>query len=259
MSGAIGLPPIPIYLALAAKEQQYVANYAKQDPQAQAAVTYFQNHASKLTTPNALLKDYRSLQVVLGAFNMSGDINKTAILKQLMTQNPADPKSLAQKLLNPNYLRFAQFMSTWNPPPLSNPANVSAIANQFMTASFEQAEGEQAPGLQQALYFKRTIGSVTSIEQIMADPTLLQVAETATNQPDQFGLLDFSQQRNILSKSISMQQFSTPAGINKFIERYLALNELNSNSSSASDSGSGNMTVADLFGSETGSIVSLFG
>jgi hypothetical protein len=132
---------------------------------------------------------------------------------------------------------------------------VSVIANQYMTNNFEQAEGQISPGLQQALYFKRTIGSVTTIPEIMADPTLLAVAETAVNLPQQFGLLNYDQQVQILTQKINLKQFSTSAGIDQFVQRYLALNQENASSQTSSQSGA--ITLANLIGAPIGSTLSI--
>ena len=223
MSGIGGLPPIPVYLAIEKNEQQYAARVEKTDAPTQSNIAYFQSVAPKLTSPQALLGNYRALEVVLGAFGLGSAINETGILKDLMTQNPADPTSLAQQSANPLYLRFAQFLSRWNPPPFSDPKTIQTIISQYQLNQFEQNEGNQIPGMQQALYFTRTIGTITSIDQLMADPTLLNVVETVTNQPQQFGLLDFNQQVAILSKAVDLSKFKNPAYIQKYVEQYLAL------------------------------------
>ena len=253
MSGIAGLAPIPMYLAITKNESAYVAKTAKTDPAGQAAVAYFQKQAPTITSPDALLKDYRSLQVVLGAFGMSGQIGETGLLKDLMTQNPSDPKSFAQQSANPVYQRFAQFMSNWTTSPLANAKTVQTIVSQYQTNQFEQAQGQQMPGMQQALYFARTISSATSIDAIMSDPTLLNVVETVTGQPVQFGLLGFTQQQAILTKAVDVTKFQNPAYVKQYVEHYLALTQENPPASNAP------ATVLDLFGagSSSGGTLSL--
>lgn len=235
MSGyATGLPPVPMYVAIAGNEANDVARFAASSGAVQSAVQYFQAEAPKITTPAQLLGNYRVLQVVLNAFNMSGTIDQTGILKQLMTQDPSAPSSLARQLGNPNYLRFAEYMSSWQPPPFSDANTVQVIANQYKTNSFEQQQGQEIPGMQQALYFRRNIASATSIDQIMADPTLLQVVVTGSGLPQQFGLLDFSQQQAILQKAIDPAKFQDPTYVDRFAEGYLALNSEQSGATSQS-------------------------
>jgi hypothetical protein len=213
-----------------------VKQFAGYDAATKTTIAWFQKQAPTITTPDALLKDYRSLQVVLTAFNMSSDISDTAVLKPLMTQNPADASSLASRSGNPSFQLFAKQMSTWQPPPLSNPASVAAIVNQYATANYETSQGQQDPGMKEALYFRRMIGSVKSINQLMADPVLTKVAVGGAGLPQQFGLLDYSQQVPILTKAIDLTKFTKPAYVDQFVEQYLFQNQA-SQSGAASATG----------------------
>jgi hypothetical protein len=115
MSGSIGgFSPVDLYQLYAAKESTYANNALKANPQEQNLVTYFNANAASVSTPQQLLDNYKLLTVVLTAFNLQGSINDTALLKQLMTQNPASTSSLAQKLQNSSYLLFAKAMSSWS-------------------------------------------------------------------------------------------------------------------------------------------------
>ena len=100
-----GLPPIPTYLSISTNEVADIAAYEKSTPAAQNAVDYLNSVASTLTTPAKLLTNYHALQVVLGAFNIGSSINQTALLQQLMTQDPSTTSSLSYKLGNIDYTR----------------------------------------------------------------------------------------------------------------------------------------------------------
>lgn len=226
MSGATGISAVALYPQLARNEPADVARFEASDPSTKMAIAYFRKQAPKLATPAALLKDYRSLQVVLGAFGMSKDIGSTALLRQLMTQDPTDKASVAARIANPLYTRFAKFMSQWTPPPLSSASAVATIVGQFATNGFEQAEGAQSPGLQEALYFRRMAGSVTSVPQLIGDATLMKVAASATGLTfPQLGVMDYAQQVSVLSKAVDVAKFKTPAYVDQFVQRYLAQNQ----------------------------------
>ena len=255
MSGAVGLPPIPAYLSIVKNEQAAVTRTEAGDVSSQAAARHFTQTAAAIATPQALLKDYQSLTVVLGAFGMSSMIGQTAIIKQLMTQNPTLKTSLAQTSGNALWQRFAQQMSGWTSTstPLKSVTNVSTISAQYLTNQFETKQGKATPGLQQALYFTRTAASSSSVNALMSDPTQLNVVETVLGlDPTQFGALDFQQQQNILTKDVNFKQFSTPAGIQRYAEQYLALTQANPPPVQQT------FSVASLFG-PTSDDTSLFG
>ncbi len=255
MSGSVGLPPIPLYLSIEKNEQTAVTRTEASDVTAQSAVTHFKQAAPTIATPQALLKDYRSLTVVLGAFGMSSMIGETAIIRKLMTQDPTSPTSLAKTSNNALWQRFAQQMSTWSATatPLRSTTSVSTIASQFLTNQFETRQGTATPGMQQALYFTRTASSASSLNALMSDPTQLNVVETVLGlDPTQFGALDFTEQQSILRKDVDLKQFGTPAGIQRYAERYLAITQASPPSVAQT------FTEASLFGSDSSS-TSLFG
>jgi hypothetical protein len=250
MSGIAGYAPIPMYEAYIKNETKYANAAAKADPATQSALAYFQKNAASITTPQALLKNYRVLQVVLGAFGLGGLINEQGILKQLLTQNPMAKTSLVQQMANPAYLQFANVMANWNPPPLSNSKTVSQIVGNYVINQFEAGSNQQMPGMQAALYFTRNIGAVTTIPELMSDSTLLGVAETALGLPMQFGLLSYSQQVGILSQKLNLKNFQSTSYVNQFVQKYLVMNQ-ESSASSATTSPAVNLIGASSMSSST--------
>jgi len=254
MSGSISLPPVPLYESIIKDESTQVAKFASWDPQTKAGVAYFQQVAPGITTPTQLLKNYRALQVVLSAFNMSSVINEPAVLKDLMTQNPSDPKSLVKQMGNPDWTRFATYMSNWNPPPFQSPSTVQTIVSSFQTNQFESNQDQQSPGIQAALQFTKTVTSATTLTQLMADPNLLKVVEGAVGEPQQFGMLGYDEQVRILKHDVDMSQFKTAAGVKKFVEQYLAMNQINPppappnySTTSLFGAGSSGVSIVDAF------------
>lgn len=255
MSGAAILPAIPSYFSISRNESQRIAQYEKSDPQTKSDITYLVKQAPKLTTANALLKDYRSLSIVLNAFGLGENIGQTALLRKLMTQDPTSKTSVAYELGNPALTRFAKAMGQFTPPPFASAGNVQAIVTAVGTNNFEAAQDSQSPGIADALYFKRSIAGLTSIQQIMSDPKLLAVATTATNMPDQFGTLSYEQQVGLLSAKITVQKFADPIYVDKFISKYLAIKAA---STAASTDTTGALSILTGAGSSGDMLSALF-
>lgn len=223
---AAGMPAIPAYLAATRDETGTALKAEKGDAAASRAVAAFTTNAPGITSADQLLKDYRSLSVVLGAFGMSGMMGQTAILRKLMTQDPADKTSLAASSGNVLWQRFAQQMSSWSSTstPFTASGSVAAIADQYLVGQYETKQGKAVPGLADALYFTRTGSGITSINALMSDPTSLKVVETTLGlDPQQFGALDFEEQQRILTQQVKLSSFATPAGLQRMSEQYLAL------------------------------------
>ncbi len=202
------------------------ASYAATSSSA-ADIAYFKSVAPTLTTPAKLLANYRALTFVATAYGLGSQVDQTAILQKLMTQNPNSTSSLAQQLSDNNYRVFANALSNWTPPPFSTQSGVNAAIAGYQLHSFDASVGTDSPSLREALYFTQTAKGATSLYQLMSDPALLNVVTTALGIPAAFGNLTFQQQVAILTPRVNMSQFSTTAGVAKFVNQYLAMDQVN--------------------------------
>jgi hypothetical protein len=204
----------------------------------------FRERAPQLATPEALLRDRRSLEFVLQAYGLEGEIGKTAILRKLMTQDPDAKGSLAGTMVDQRYRQFARDMSGWDgTPPLQRAGALDAIMEKRRTARFEIRMGEESPGLREALYFRRLAPGKASVVEMMGDPALTYVLRVATGLPRQFGSLDYAQQRTMLEQRVDLQTFADPKRLDQFIRRFLVRYEME-NGGGQPDSGG----VASLLG-----------
>jgi hypothetical protein len=190
---------------------------------------HFRANAQSIKTVDDLLNDYQSLQVVLSGFQLEEEINKRAFLKQIMTESPSDPESLANRLVDPRYRELATAMQplAQGADPFASQEFADAILARFQTNEFEKSQGQQNPAVREALYFERNIGSINSVTELMGDRTLLKVARATLGLPESFQALDFDQQRDRLERSINIDDFKDEKKLDKFVERFLVLNDLN--------------------------------
>ena len=250
---------IASYLADTKNEQSLATKWAATNPQMQSDIAYFQAQAPKLTTADALTANYRALKIVLGAYNVSDLLAYPALTKQLLTQNPNDSGSVAQKIANPAYQKFALAFNQFQNQPLSSSGNVQTIINNYVINNFEAAQNTQTPGLQNALAFQRTATQITSIDQLMSNSAALAVAVGQTGITfSTYANMSYDQQVTFLTAKVKLADFQNPAKVTKMAEQYL-IQAVQSpaawNASNATPD-----TVVSLFGgSATTSILSLFG
>jgi hypothetical protein len=237
MSGSIGSSPIQQYLSYSANEAKFAASYTATNGQDTNLLSYFQKNAASITTPAALLGNYKVLSVVLGAFGVGNLINSPALLKQFLTQNPTSTSSTAHRIGNAKYLAFAVAFQSWKPPPFSTASGISAIVKGFQLNAFEASANSatdpasgissQTSGLQQALYFTRTAGSLTSYTQLQSDKDLLAVAVSGIGLPlTAYDNLSFGQQTALLQSKLPIADLKKPAYVQHLAEQYLVQQQL---------------------------------
>ncbi|WP_336763567.1 DUF1217 domain-containing protein [Asaia sp. VD9] len=127
------ISPVASYLSALKDEDLAASNYAKSDVATKQAVAAFEKKAPAITSADALLKDYSSLKVVLGAFGMGNYANATALIKDLLTQDPSSSTSLARKSQNATWLAFADAFKVWGQNKGST-ADTTFIAGSGSTA-----------------------------------------------------------------------------------------------------------------------------
>ena len=214
------------YKVVESSRPRLESNMARQ-PQVARDIKHFQDKAPDLNTVDDLLKDRRSLKLVLSAFQLESEIGKTALIKKILTEPIGNEKSLSNRMLDTRYKQLAQALQPAfaNGSPFADPKSVESIVTAFKTNEFEKQQGEQAPGMRDAMYFKRTIGKVTDLSQIMADRTLMKVVRLGLGLPSQFGLLKYEHQKARLEPRVDVGKFKDAKFVDKFVQRFLIMNE----------------------------------
>ncbi|GBR08386.1 DUF1217 domain-containing protein [Acetobacter oeni] len=273
MSGTIsGLSPVSTYLADESNETKAAETYAKTDSTVSNYVKSFEETAPGITSADALLKNYKALTVVLGAYGLSSLASETALVKDLLTQDPTSSTSVAKKSDNATWLKFAEAFSAWNEvstsssssstSPFADPtaleSTVSNYEQQAYETSLESSDSTTGTvsGVGNALYFTRSMTTSMTLDDIMSDSKLLTVVETVSGfNPTQFGALNYDEQKQLLSKAVNLTDFSSTKKIQQYAERYLATLQY------APQTVTKTNTLLSLYGADgsTNSTLSLFG
>jgi hypothetical protein len=185
--------------------------------------------APRIADVEALLKDRRTLRLVLEAFQLESEIDKRALLRRVLTEDPAAPASLVNRLTDQRWRALASAFATVRPAapdaqrrPLDDRVLLDRIVQGAMVNRFEKSMGETNPGLREALYFRRMAGTATSVNALMADRALLEVTRGALGLPPQFGLLSFERQRDLIERRLDVKALQDPAQVARMAARYLA-------------------------------------
>lgn len=253
MAGLPGLSAATAWSVLTRQGDAAETRYASRADVARAT-DRFREKAPTIASPEALLKDRRTLEFVLTSYGLESEIGKTAILRKLMTQNPDADGSLANQMTDQRYRQFARDFSNWSPtPPFQRLGGIDTVIERWTTATYENAAGRDNPGLREALYFARNAGGATTVLQLMSDKALAYVVRVGLGLPQRFQSLDFDQQRTILEDKIDLAVFQDAKQLDRFIKRFLVRYELENGSAAASS------PTVSLFQNSGGGTGGLFG
>jgi hypothetical protein len=192
-----------------------------------------------------LLANPAFTNVLLTANGMSDQIGYTALATQALTSDASDPNSLVNKLTDTRWKALAQDydFSAAGLASFQNPATIASIANLYATDTWETSQDNVTPGLSNALAFKAQASTITSVDQILGNPTMRTVVTTALGIPEQIAFQDLNAQEQAISTRLgSVSQFQNPDFVTSFVQKYLIANAASTSSSSSSSASTPNLT-----------------
>ncbi|GIL37843.1 DUF1217 domain-containing protein [Roseiterribacter gracilis] len=197
---------IATWQGLLANQQQQLTRSA-QTPSVKDAVDYFTTKAPTITSIDQLMSDPKLLKTVLTTYGLESEAQYPARLRALLTQDPSNPQSLVNRLVDPRFSQIVKDLSFFNGPPagFKDQAYIAKFTQTYETNVFEENLGAQDPALREAAYFIRNIGNVTSPFQILGDNVLRDVVQTALQLPSGFAGLDVDQQAAILTSRLNLK------------------------------------------------------
>jgi Protein of unknown function (DUF1217) len=215
-------------------EDTHMKVFEAQPTVARDLVTFSEDITS-IKSVDELMENRTVLNMVLSAFQLESEIDKPALVRKILTEDPSSDESLVNRLVEPRWTKLATAMEPLNTDPdfFQKQSNVDAILSGYRTNEYEKFEGENAEGVREAMYFKRLGGDVETIAQILADPAIMTVVRVGLGLPESFQALSFDQQKERLEKMVDIEDFKDPVKIDEMIERYLVFTQVNNNDPTA--------------------------
>ncbi len=200
--------------------------------------TYFEENIGTVLTAEQLVNDRRLLDVALGAFGLSDDINNHYFVQKVLESDLTDDSSLANRLNDTRYRNLAEAFSFALAPPSTQISTFPAeVTTAYKERSFEVAIGNQSADMRLALGLERDLNSVLAADltedglwfSIMGNPALRTVFEQAFDLPLAVGALDIDRQLEIFQDradaffgDTSVNQFADPEKQEELLRLFFA-------------------------------------
>ncbi|HTR14141.1 MAG TPA: DUF1217 domain-containing protein [Roseiarcus sp.] len=215
------------YLAVAQNISRY-QTMAAADPAVKTATAYYKANIGKVASIQDFVGDYRLLSYALNAFGLGDQINAKGLITKVLEGGVSDPNSLANTLKDSRWKAFAaafDFVGK-GAASVSSASAVQAAASDYAEQQLESDQGAQNVGVQLALYFKRVAPTVTSEYGVLADPNLLEVAQTIFGLSAATSATNVDAQANALSKLMPLADLQDPKKLEQLTERFTAMYDL---------------------------------
>lgn len=192
-------------------------------------ITAFRNAVDSATSPVALLQDTTVLKVLLTANGLADQVQYPALAQKALLSNTNDSTALANQLSDSQWKATASLYDFANQglAVLQNPSVISTITNGYAEVLWRQSLNQTTPGLADALAFRDAASGITSVDQILGDPTLRNVVTTALGIPIQIAEQDLPAQEQAITSKLDITKFSDPNFVETFITRFLVASQNN--------------------------------
>jgi Protein of unknown function (DUF1217) len=223
-------------LTNAEQNQTQEVNATAAQPSVERAVATFTAAVKSATDVNQLLSNQSVMDVLLTANGLGDQTNYTALAKAALTSDVNDPNSLVNQLSDTRWKTLASTynFATQGLSAIQTPQAIAAIGKAYAQTVWEQNEDAATPGLANALTFKATASSATSVDQILGNLTLRTVVTTTLGIPQEIAFQSTEAQEKAITDRLDITQLQDPKFVASFTQRYLIANAQNNSSTSSS-------------------------
>jgi hypothetical protein len=212
------------YLTIAKNLEKWRA-VTQKSPDVSLQIKNFKDHIGNIKSADELIKNTRLFNFAMTAFGLGDMTYAKGMMKQVLHQGVADRDALANRLNNPNIRAFARafdFAAKGETTTSSAPL-LADVVSRYVEQSLEKTQGQQNPGIQLALYFRRNAPNVTSVYGLLADKNLLKVVQTALGISPMTSAQPIDSQARLLKSKVKLADFQDPGKLEAFISRFAAM------------------------------------
>jgi hypothetical protein len=215
------------YLSVTQNLSRYQAMTAA-EPAVKTATAYYEANIGKATSIQDFVGNYRLLSYALNAYGLGQQISAKALITQVLEGGVSNPKSLANTLSDSRWKAFAtafDFVGQ-GASSLSSASAVKTTTSDYVEQQLESDQGAQDVGVQLALYFQRVAPTVSNEYSILADPNLVEVAQTIFGLSPTTSATNVDAQAKALSQLMPISDLQDPKALQQLTERFTAMYDL---------------------------------
>ena len=189
---------------------------------------YYAAHIGKVTSIDDFLGDQRLFAYAMKAFGLTDMTFAKAFMRKVLTEGvcaPTEPSptgSPTSAMRTSPRLSISRLLAPRGDP--DDGGDHPGTSTILCARRLETEPGAKNEGVRLALYFQRKAAGITNVFQILADPALTKVVQTALGLSDSSPAMANIDQQAAYSpqKRLDLADFQDPAKLSKFLQRFAA-------------------------------------
>lgn len=199
---------------------------------------YYLENIGKIKTIDDFLADDRIYRYAMKAFGLGDMAYAKGLMRKVLEGGVDKSDSFANKLSDSRYKDFATTFNfaRYGSATTSFDRTQKPIVEKYVRQSFEEEQGAQDENLRLALYFQRKAPTLTNAYQVLADPALLKVVQTAIGLSSDSSSMPIDKQAEIIASKVDFEALKDPEKLQSFLTRFTSLADVASSSATAASS-----------------------
>jgi len=205
------------------------------DPMVERESEYYRENIRNIKSIDDFMGDERIYRYAMKANGLEDMIYARAFIRKVLEEGIGSRDSFANKLVDTRYKKLAEVFNfaSLGEAATSFERAQQGVIDDYMRLTLEENEGDKNQGVRLALYFERKASTITNAFDILADRALAETVYTALGVGQEFAATDIDKQAAFISERIDFEDFKDPVKLDKFLQRFTALYDLQNGGPSA--------------------------
>jgi hypothetical protein len=205
-------------------------------PQTANETEYYLANIGEIKSLDDFMGNDRIYRYAMKAFGLEEMTYAKGLIRKVLTEGIDGSNTFANKLSDPRYKELATTFNfaRYGSATTSFERTQKPTADRYVRQVFEEQQGSQNENVRLALYFERKASSLTNAYEVLADPALLKVVQTALGISSSTSMMPIDKQAEMLSKRLDFESLKDAEGVKKFLLRFTSLADIASSQAAAS-------------------------
>ena len=199
-----------------------------QTPSVERESAHYLENIGNVKSVDDFFADDRLYRYAMKAFGLDDMSYAKAFVRKVLEEGIDDQSSLANRLSDPRYRDFAEAFNfaRYGSATTTFGRTQQGTVDRYVRQTLEEDAGQQNEGVRLALYFQRKAPDIERTMDILADPALLKVVQTALGISPLTASADIDKQAAMISARLDVADLKDPGKLGDFLARFTSLWEL---------------------------------
>lgn len=204
-------------------------------PLVERSVEQYREAIGKVKSVDDFISNDRVYRFAMKAFGLDDMTYAKAFMRKVLEEGVDSSSALANKLSDTRYREFAEAFNfaRYGTATTSFGRTQQGTVDRYVRQTLEEDAGQQNEGVRLALYFQRKAADIDSPFDILADPALLKVVQTATGISPLTSAADIDKQAELIKQRLDIDDLQDPDELGRFLTRFTSLWELENGTAAA--------------------------